>query len=367
MPHRPLCPIVAKQPGPFGEHGAAGRATIEVLVEAGDGRVTQPVLHEGEHGIIGRTGGLGWNTHPLLIVPDTMYPGYMSGLLSALLLESAAAARAALESMPDLEHRALALVRDGRDRWPQIHVDVRAFLSHIGHLLSTSDDPCGDLMEIHPADLYLAFACLSGDREALTIFEHDYVRDVRFVPGHRGDGAPFDEIRQLVRERLLVQGPDGAPPKIASYRGRGPLGAWLRMCAVRIALDGHRGRTNASPWDAAAPIATDPELGYMKARYAAEFREAFRETLRGLHVRQRMMLRLHFLDGLTTNAIGVLYNVHPGTIANWLKAARRQVLAATRQRLAERLGLDSVDLDSVMGLIMSRIDVSIETVLRERQ
>src|SRR5262250_2343285 len=45
-----------------------------------------------------------------------------------------------------------------------------------------------------------------------------------------------DAVRQRVRMKLFV----GAAPKIASYAGTGPLGAWLRVVTIRCARDLHR-------------------------------------------------------------------------------------------------------------------------------
>jgi hypothetical protein len=42
-----------------------------------------------------------------------------------------------------------------------------------------------------------------------------------------------DELRQTLRVRLLA----GPSPKIASYKGSGPLSGWVRVVATRIALE----------------------------------------------------------------------------------------------------------------------------------
>lgn len=44
----------------------------------------------------------------------------------------------------------------------------------------------------------------------------------------REQPALMNELRHLLRQRLLVP-VDGAPPKLASYSGRGPLGQWVRL------------------------------------------------------------------------------------------------------------------------------------------
>jgi hypothetical protein len=49
-----------------------------------------------------------------------------------------------------------------------------------------------------------------------------------------------DELRQNVRERLFLGTPD-APPRIASYSGEGDLRHWVRVVAMRAALNLTRG------------------------------------------------------------------------------------------------------------------------------
>src|SRR5437660_1544495 len=75
------------------------------------------------------------------------------------------------------------------------------------------------------------------------------------------DPAFADEALQVVREHLLVA-KDGAPGRIAEYRGEGPLEGWLRVAAVRAALRLQRQRkpeqlaeaAEAEPAQAAAAL-----------------------------------------------------------------------------------------------------------------
>jgi hypothetical protein len=46
---------------------------------------------------------------------------------------------------------------------------------------------------------------------------------------------------------------------------------------------------------------------------------------------------------------------------------RSQILERTRGRLRERLGLDNREVDSVIGLIQSRLHANISTLLRRRE
>jgi RNA polymerase sigma-70 factor (ECF subfamily) len=68
----------------------------------------------------------------------------------------------------------------------------------------------------------------------------------------------------------------------------------------------------------------DPELDLTKRRHQAEFREAVREalstlsTLSTLSDHERQLLRLRFVDGLSTHDLAKLFRVNPSTVSRWL-------------------------------------------------
>ena len=155
-----------------------------------------------------------------------------------------------------------------------------------------------------------------------------------------GDGDQFvGDVRQALRTRLLVAAPGGAP-RIADYAGRGPLGAWVRVAAVRVAIDLRRsqgqeplpasGEHDASPAD-------DPELALLKARHSAAYADALRAAMASLSAKERNLMRMHFVDGLSIDRIGVAYQVHRATAARWIEALRERLLAETYRQLGELL------------------------------
>jgi RNA polymerase sigma-70 factor (ECF subfamily) len=122
-----------------------------------------------------------------------------------------------------------------------------------------------------------------------------------------------------------------------------------------------------SPSDRAlddAPAATaDPELDYFKRRYGGMLREALEAVLSRLPDDQRSVLRLHFVDGLTVRAIGKLYRVNASTITRWIAQARAHIMDETRARLRKQLVVDDRELDSILALVESRIDLTLSRVL----
>jgi len=202
---------------------------------------------------------------------------------------------------------------------------------------------------------------------ALRLFDERFLPEID-APVRRVDAtaAFLQEVRQALRVRLLV-GSEGAPPRLGEYRGTGPLGAWIRVAAVRIALNLKRAAVPVTSTEevlgelvASEP---DPELRHLKTLYRAEFGAALRAALSALPERQRVLLRLHYVDGLRLARIATLYQVHESTASRWLSSAVDAVATEARRRLIERLALSPSSLDSVARLVQSNLELSIRRLL----
>jgi len=245
--------------------------------------------------------------------------------------------------------------------WPGLRaIEPAAFRAYVA-----ARAPDAALASLPLADLYLACACAAGDPAALAAFEDQYLREVAIAAAKlRAAPGVLDEARQVVRNLLFV----GESPAIASYAGRGDLRGWVRVVAMREVMrlcDRDRREVvtgDEELLDALSP-ASDPELEQLKVAYRVEFASAFRDAVLGLTPRERTLLRHQVIDGLGVEAIGKLYKVHHSTAARWLVKAREAVLDGTRDRLAAKLRLTEAEVDSVLRLIRSRIDVSIEKLL----
>jgi RNA polymerase sigma-70 factor (ECF subfamily) len=77
----------------------------------------------------------------------------------------------------------------------------------------------------------------------------------------------------------------------------------------------------------------------------------------------RHLLRQHLVAGLSIDQLGAVLGIHRATAARRITRAREQLVAGTRKELARRLQLDGRELDDVIGLVMSRLDVSIAKLL----
>jgi RNA polymerase sigma-70 factor (ECF subfamily) len=223
--------------------------------------------------------------------------------------------------------------------------------------------PTGDhaASEKHAADLFLAQACALGDPAALAAFECRFGPQIRsfIIPVSR-DPVFLDEACQVVRYKLFV----GDAAKIAEYTGRGALGAWLRMVALRTALN--LKRDLKPPKDAVeVPVSgSDPELDCIRAQHRDEFACAFREALGTLDLEDRGLLKLHHLDGLTIDQLTALYSVPRSTLGRRIAQIREQIRERTRQLLAHRFSLSTSSVDSFLRGGQSWFDESLSRFLK---
>lgn len=216
--------------------------------------------------------------------------------------------------------------------------------------------------EARDADVRLAQACARGEADALARFDADFSGPITRTARRFGSDDFAAEVAQLVRRRLLVA-EAGAAPRIAEYRGRGPLLGFVQAVTVRLAINLQQsGARHATVLGDEALLelpggGDDPELSAIKQRYRAEFKRAFTGAMAALDDGARNALRLHYLDGLALADLGRLYGWSVPTASRRLAAARQALLDATRASMAERLRLTPGELDSVLRLIESRLSV----------
>jgi RNA polymerase sigma-70 factor len=243
---------------------------------------------------------------------------------------------------------------------PGVALGDERFVAHLAPLLT--DDAIEALARLRTDDLFVAKAAADGDANALAILERVHFSAISRALSHlRPTNELVDEVKQRTRQRLLAS-PDGRP-RILDYAGKGELTRWIGAVSVRIALDHLRapkrevGTDDDALLDRAAPVA-DPELEHMKLHYAGEFRAAVREAFAALPTETRLALRLYYIDGLTLDQLAALDRVVPSTVSRRLASARRTVLERTREILRERLAVDERELESILHILGSRLELS---------
>lgn len=254
--------------------------------------------------------------------------------------------------------------------WPADWVLDTTFVEHLRALLPAERDPVAAMSALAIEDLYLAFACALGVPPALDAFARTILSEVdAHVARFDGSAAFKDEVRQVLATRLLVAAP-GAAPAIADYAGRAPLSAWIRVAAIRAALNLRRGADDAIERAAEQEVAEladagDLELEVIRRRYRPAFEAAIARALAALPVRDRTILRLRLVEGIEVDRIATMYRVHRTTVTRWLADSRTALFDETRRILTAELGATGAELDSLVGLVRSHLHVSLVRLLRE--
>lgn len=294
--------------------------------------------------------------------------------LASLFLDTLGAGERATIAVPeDLDERLARLASAGAAAWPALDLEPATFAAYLAERIpADASNLAGALDDLYGADLYLACACATGHRAAVSAFEAAYGTMVAsFV--ERIDRAPafVSEVLQLVRQRVFV-GTAETPPRIRGYAGRGPLAGWVGIAAQRIALDlvdkektEARARERAVADEIGAEL--DPELKYIKARYRDAFERAFASAVDTLGARERALLRLQIAGGLTLEQIGTMYKVNASTVSRWIGGVRAALLAETERLLRKELALSPPEFNSLARVLASQIDVSVSRLLLERE
>lgn len=246
----------------------------------------------------------------------------------------------------------------GCDQWPTVRgLTFEAFQAFA---VEGAIEP--DVLEERAGDIYLAAAAAGGDEEAVRLFDGQVLAQLpRWLSRLHLPPDRFEEIRQLLRAKLLV----GPPAKLAQYRASGPLLGWVRMVAVRTALDLFRGEPIVADARLVDPIAKtfDPEQQLIRHRYGALFEKALREAMSELTMRDRSLLRFHYVSGMSLDAIARFYRVHRATVVRWLATIRDDVEAAVHLRLWQEVGVSPTEFRSLWHAVRSDVDVSLSRLL----
>lgn len=280
---------------------------------------------------------------------------------------------------PDLGARLVALCQQAHHGHPSLAIDDRALVTAIAtHACAAAngEDAAraavaidGYLARCHAAELALALAASRGSAAAIAEFERAYRLAIdsacrRFA----GATHSADDLKQILRGRLFVAEP-GKQPKLADYAGQGYLENWLRVTAVRIFLDLHKRKDRTREVAAAAedvlalPQPGDLALDVVKAEYRDAVAAAMHEAAKLLEPGDRHLLRQHLVAGLSIDQLGAVLGIHRATAARRIARARERLVADTRTELARRLRLAPAELDEVIGLVLSRLEVSIGQLL----
>jgi len=270
----------------------------------------------------------------------------------------------------DLEARLREIAREGALAWPGLALDPTVFIAFVAERVPKGSEPLSALASLHTNDLFLACACAERVAGAVARFEVHFASGIdAFTRRVRGSSSFTDDIKQILSDKLFVSA-DGQPPKIASYSGRGALASWVGVSAQRIALrltQNQERMPSSDPLGDALPSGANPEMDYLKARYLREFRAVFQATIAELTRRERVILRLHFVNGLSQDRIAKLYGVNQSQVSRWITNAREAISHQAELELQKRLNVGVSEIRSIAELIRSQFDLSLARCLGDEQ
>lgn len=265
------------------------------------------------------------------------------------------------DSSSELDVALAAYVEAARAPWPDFGLEPEDFVRYLAERAPAAQLP----PPRHAADLWLAWACVQGSAAAVACFLRDYEPLVSRVVRRRGGADDLAaDVRQMLAEKILVgDARTGRKAKLADYKGQGALRGWVATAAATTLAserrsEGRRRDGAESLADKGFLVRLDPELQYLKQRYATQVHDAIIAALAASSTRDKALLRLHLKERLSIDALGALYGVNRATAARWLVTARRAVRARTIERLRACLEINPNECESLLGLVKSQLDVS---------
>jgi RNA polymerase sigma-70 factor (ECF subfamily) len=268
----------------------------------------------------------------------------------------------------DLDAALRARFDVARAAWPGLSLEPEAFARHHVERAVGTELPALE----RSADLYLACACERGVPSAIQTFHVTYRDDIARAAARIHSSPSFaDDLMQVVSERLFVPaGPARPRPRIAEYAGRASLRGWVGSVAKRAGLNMLRGMDQKEQETLSSSVerhlvVTGPEMALLKARYKSEFESAIRAAVGKLTTKDRTLLLLHFLEGVTLPQLATMQGVSRATIGRWLAAAREALHEETRRELLGRARLSPSELESVTALVRSQLELGFANAVRD--
>jgi RNA polymerase sigma-70 factor, ECF subfamily len=221
------------------------------------------------------------------------------------------------------------------------------------------------------ADVLIAEAISRRDSAALSWLQLQVQQAVLGL-GRKVSGHLRAEVESEVLQVVAVGAPE-RPPRIQTYAARGPLRGWLHVLVARTAqARAERPTERLSNDEIERAVLEDldraqqsPELDAFKSRFRGMLAPALRAASRRIDGRARTLIAMHYLDSVTLEEIARAYEVHRATAARWLADAREAFLDATRDELAVIARVPRAEIDSMVRLILSQLDVSLRQVIAE--
>jgi RNA polymerase sigma-70 factor (ECF subfamily) len=288
-------------------------------------------------------------------------------LYRGFVTELASSCKASFTDEARIDHLLAAGLAQGREAWPAVEVEPSHFAAEVARRLG-EDATLERFEAMRAGDVYLAIACSDGDTTAIAacaaILEGEVEHAARRTSATAAQAA---EVAGALRRIVFVDEPP-RPAAIRDYSGRGDLRSYFRVIAIRDlirAVAKQRREVPGATDDLLARIVPqhDPELSFLREQYRDIVDDAMRAAVGSVDERSRALLRYQLVDGWSLDQIGKAYGVHRATVSRWMTSIRQDLGERIRAELASRLHVAVEDVESIVRLVRSRVDISLDRVL----
>jgi RNA polymerase sigma-70 factor (ECF subfamily) len=251
----------------------------------------------------------------------------------------------------------------GRDAYPAIDLSRDTFIMFARARAETwKGNPD------RATDIFLACACVERIPTAVAEFLAAFGERIPLYLGKLARNTDLvAEVRQILVTRCVI-GDANKAPALTAYSATGSLEGWLRATALREALAIHReGDRRAGDVDAVLEAQipwVDHEISLFKQIYREPVSHAFATACAELDAGDRALLRLHYVDGVTTAKLATMFGISRATLIRRLAASRESLVERVKAALAITSGVADQDFDSVLRLVRSQVDLRLSVVLR---
>ncbi|MDR0391822.1 MAG: hypothetical protein LBH59_07945 [Planctomycetaceae bacterium] len=181
-------------------------------------------------------------------------------------------------------------------------------------------------------DCVLAVSLLSKDRKAVVVFEKDYFNYLKSIARriHATFGNDADDWWNEFLDFLA--GYSRTNGKLEKYQGKSALRPWLRVVLWNFLR--RRPIADNTTEIIEDALATKPNTNEIELNENITFfANLVRESVQEIPKRDRLLLAMIYIDNLLKKDIAAMFQVHPGQIGRWERAA----VDLFRQNLLHRL------------------------------
>ena len=194
-------------------------------------------------------------------------------------------------------------------------------------------------------DLDLALLCADRDEEAWTIFLSRYSGFIhtaikRTFLKYRQEARP--EVLEDIFGEVLLLLLEGSCKKLRGFEGRNgsSLSTYLWVLASRITVD-HLRKEKTSPsfnYGGDGPLHNAADMRELpgEAFERRQLDEMVARVIGGLSAKDKLFIKLHYEEGLSTEEIAGIFKVSPGTVYSMKNRTREKMQKIFRKEFQEK-------------------------------